>query len=475
MLRNSKTIIVSILVLSGLTNCNKPADVQWVSSSPEQFWQQKEYIFEQKEEAKIINLKTDDELQTINGFGACFNELGWEALQTVDQEKQQEILKSLFDSVEGCNFTIGRMPMGASDFGVSWYSFNPVAGDFAMENFTIERDKKRMIPYIKSAMGYQPNLRIWGSPWCPPEWMKTNNHYSCRPDTVNDLTPEGQGQEGVTQFIMEEEYLDAYALYFQKYVEEYRNQGIDVYAVHVQNEPNSCQNFPSCIWTASDLNTFIGSYLGPLFSEKLPEIEIWYGTIERPFIENIDTVLMDPVTSEFVDGVGFQWAGKGAIPKVDEKYPDMDLMQTESECGNGSNDWDAAEYTYSLIKHYLENGTNVYMYWNMILDETGKSQWGWKQNSLITIDTETGDVDWNPEYYLMKHFGSNVMPGAKMIKTDGAYKDVLAFKNPDGAVVVFIANTSEEVQDIELLLDDDASPITASIDANSFNTLKIKP
>ena len=108
------------------------------------------------------------------------------------------------------------------------------------------------------------------------------------------LKPEGAGREGVTQFIMEKPYLEAYALYFEKFVKAYRTEGINLYAVHVQNEPNSCQNFPSCIWKASDQATFIGDYLGPRFKADNIDAEIWYGTYERPYVENIDTILQDP-------------------------------------------------------------------------------------------------------------------------------------------------------------------------------------
>ena len=80
--------------------------------------------------------------------------------------------------------------------------------------------------------------------------MKTNNHYACRPDVNNGMTAEQAGQEGMTQFRMQPAYLNAYALYFTKYIQAYRNEGINLTGIHVQNEMNSCQNFPSCIWTA---------------------------------------------------------------------------------------------------------------------------------------------------------------------------------------------------------------------------------
>lgn len=408
--------------------------------------------------------------QTIDGFGAVFNELGWDALQLVAEEEKVKILREFYTE-DGFNFTLCRMPIGANDYARDWYSLNDTPGDFAMEHFNVERDLTTLIPYIKEALAIRPDMKIWGSPWCPPAWMKVNNHYACQPAEVNDLPLSGAGRENLTQFIMEQEYLDAYALYFAKYIETYRNHGIDIYSVHVQNEPNSCQNFPSCIWTAADLNTFIGKHLGPLFEARGLDTEIWLGTIERPSVEKVDTVLMDPYSSRYVKGVGFQWAGKECIPGVHAKYPAMKLMQTESECGNGSNDWPAAEYTWSLIKHYMENGANAYMYWNSILDETGKSMWGWKQNSLISVDSNTGAVVRNPEFYLMKHLSHFVKPGAKRFVTPEGYDFGLIFENPDGRVVGLLVNSTDKDRTINCELDGSVYPF--ELTAHSINTFII--
>ncbi len=415
----------------------------------------------------IIDAQAD---QVVEGFGACFNELGWDALNMISGEQKKEILEEFY-SETGFNFTICRMPIGANDYARNWYSLNDTPGDFAMENFNLDRDMKILIPYMKEALKIRPDLKIWGSPWCPPAWMKVNGHYACRPAEVNDLSPEGAGKEGQTQFIMEEKYLEAYALYFAKYIEKYREQGIDVYAVHVQNEPNSCQNFPSCVWTAKDLNTFIGKFLGPVFEKRNLETDIWYGTIERASIEKVDTVLQDSCSRKYIQGIGFQWAGKNCIPAVHAKYPEMQLMQTESECGDGSNDWKAAEYTWSLMKHYMENGANAYIYWNTILDETGKSMWGWKQNSLISVDSKTGYVTRNPEFYLMKHLSHFVRPGARKIVSPQGFDFGLLFENPGGEIVGLMVNPSDEDMNISCELDDRTYSII--LKAHSMNSIVI--
>ena len=463
--------------ISSCTTNQKPSGdpVKWTVSTNQNRWKEKNELLISKSMATdTVNIEVlkDQKQQLFEGFGACFNELGWDALAVLGTNEKDSVMKSLFDLNQGLRLSIFRMPIGANDYSKNWYSLNETDGDYEMKKFNIDRDKTILIPYIKAAQKYNPNLKVWASPWCPPSWMKSNKSYACRPDINNDLSPEKAGKEGVTQFIMDSKTLTAYALYFTKFIKAYQEQGIPIVAVHVQNEPNSCQNFPSCVWTAKDLNTLIGEYLGPkLESEKLAT-DIWLGTIERPSVEKVDTVLSDAKSSKYVKGVGFQWAGKGAIAGVHQKYPNIKLMQTETECGNGSNDWAAAEYTFDLMKHYFTHGVCMYMYWNMVLDETGKSQWGWKQNSMISIDKTTKKVKYNPEYHLFKHFSYYIKSGAYKLKTSGDYQDILAFINPDGETVLIAKNSTELAKTITIKIGD--KTLKPILEPKSFNTFLVK-
>lgn len=335
--------------------------------------------------------------------------------------------------------------------------------------------KKRLIPYIKEAQKINPEIEVWASPWCPPSWMKHSKHYACKSNPeFNDLPEEWSStEELVSRFITEPKYFEAYALYFSKFVQAYTEEGgIDISAVHVQNEYNSAQNFPSCVWDPKDLGVFIADYLGPKFKADQLDTEIWLGTVERPQIERVDDVLQYKNTEDYVTGVGFQWAGKGAIEAVHAKYPDMQLMQTETECGDGSNDWKAAEYTFNLMKHYFENGANSYMYWNMVLDETGKSQWGWKQNSMISIDSNTKAIKYNPEFYLMKHLSAFVAPGSVKLSASGDTNNALAFYNKaNNEVTVLAYNNTSEAQELALNINNEI--VKVALDGKSFNTLAV--
>ncbi len=464
------TLIPFLLFVLGCSNT--PKNVEWTSTTEANRWiiNTPVDIIQSKDSNVDVLIQSTNLQQVIDGFGGCFNELGWEALNLLQQSEKEQIIKNIFDSITGCNFNICRMPIGANDYSVDWYSYDETAGDFEMVNFSIDRDQKRLIPYIKKALTYKPDLKLWASPWCPPSWMKTNSHYACRADTVNDLSKAKAGIEMKDQFMMNEKYLNAYALYFSKFLKSYKKEGIDIFAVHVQNEPNSCQNFPSCIWTPASLAKFIGSYLGPELEKNNPNTEIWLGTIERPQIERIDTILQNLLAKKYIKGIGFQWAGKDAIPIVNKKYPEFKLMQSETECGFGSNDWAAAEHTFGLMKHYFENGANSYMYWNMVLNETGKSQWGWKQNSMISINSADKSIKYNPEFYLMKHFSYFIKSGARKIAIDKGNENCLAFKNNDSVVVIYY-NAGENK---EMTFSIDKQVFRVKLESKSFNTFRLE-
>ena len=469
-------LVLGLVAFSACKKEEKSLNVSWVSSTENNVWVEKTYTTpsESATTPLSININTENQDQEITGFGGCFNELGWDALEMVTPQEKQQILNDLFSQEVGCKFSLCRMPIGANDYAVDWYSHNETEGDFAMENFSIDRDKKRLIPYIKEAQKINPDVAVWGSPWCPPSWMKHSKHYACKANPeFNDLPEEWSStEELVSRFITEPQYFEAYALYFAKFVQAYAEEGIDISAVHVQNEYNSAQNFPSCVWKPEDLGIFIADYLGPKFKAEKLDTEIWLGTVERPQIERVSDVVEYKDAKDYIQGIGFQWAGKGAIEAVHDTYPEMQLMQTETECGDGSNDWKAAEYTFNLMKHYFENGANSYMYWNMVLDETGKSQWGWKQNSMISIDSNSKAITYNPEFYLMKHLSAFVAPGSVKIDTDGNDENAIVFYNKaENKVVVLAYNDASEDKEIQFNIN--AKPVKTMLEAKSFNTLTI--
>jgi glucosylceramidase len=194
--------------------------------------------------------------------------------------------------------------------------------------------------------------------------------------------------------------------------------------------------------------------------------------MERPTEALVDSVLRDPRSGPAIKGVGFQWAGKGAIAGIHARYPQLALYQTEQECGDGKNDWKYCQYTWGLLKQYLTNGANAYLYWNTSLKKGGISRWGWSQNSLVTVDETAKTYQFNPEYYLLKHLSHYVQPGAKRLATSGDFANLLAFQNPDKSVVVIAQNDHPTPQTLRLRVG--GRTWAPALPADSFNTLLLK-
>ena len=465
------------VVLTPVAQPLQAAKSEWVTSTSEASWQLRDAktITWGKGEAST-EIRLNKTLQTIDGFGTCFNELGWTSLSQLSEYDRSTIMRELFAPEYGANFTICRMPVGANDFSRNWYSYDETEGDFEMNNFSVANDYETLIPFIKEAQKYNPDLTIWASPWSPPAWMKYNKHYACAiPDASlaekyrNDLSSDKQGAEGTNMFIQEDKYFKAYALYFAKFIEAYRKEQIPISMVMPQNEFNSCQIFPSCTWTAQGINRFVGQYLGPEM-QKLG-VGVMFGTMERANSLLTDTLLKDKLSKRYIQGVGFQWAGKGAVEKIHADYPSLKIYQTEQECGNGKNDWEYCCYAWNLMKHYLSNGTNVYTYWNTSLEEGGVSRWGWRQNSLVTVNPLNRTYAYNYEYYLMKHFSHYVRPGAQRVEVAGDFNNMLAFKNTDGSIVLVMQNKENTEVTPRIKIGDDV--ISLKLNPQSFHTVII--
>jgi len=450
--------------------------VEWYVTTRDAPWQKLGLGLEPGGRADVF-VRTDAPLQTIEGFGACFNELGWMALEGLSPADREAVLRELFAPGVGAGFTLCRMPVGANDFSRDWYSYDEVDGDLALEHFTIANDLETLVPFIQAAEAQQPALRLWASPWSPPTWMKKNHHYAMampgpwQEGVENGLRPDQVGREGTDMFLLEEPYLRAYASYFGRFIDEYRKLGIAVGMVMPQNEFNSAQVFPSCCWTAEGLARFI-TYLGPEMEKR--GVEVFFGTLERPNEKLADVSLQDPAVARYVKGVGFQWAGKGAIAGIHRRYPDLPLYQTEQECGDGKNDWRYCRYAWTLMKHYLKNGANAYLYWNLALKQGGVSRWGWAQNSLVTVDPEARTYRYTHEYYLMKHLSAFVRPGAQRVEAASwsGYENQLAFQNPDGSLVIVIQNDMAEPMPVRITAG--RSVIAPTLPADSFSTLVVK-
>lgn len=208
-------IIFSIAVIEWVSIFDISAQkISWYSTTSSVRWEEKKVPFEQKNGMiPDICISSDSLLQEVTGFGGTFNEIGWDALCSLPQGKKEEVMASLF-SKDGVCFSLGRLPIGSSDYAFGYYSYNEVKDDYAMRNFSIDRDRFILIPYVKEALKFRPDLKLWASLWTPPAWMKVNEHYSQKSSGIertdighNRLDPLRNVLGNVTGFKMQQGYL----------------------------------------------------------------------------------------------------------------------------------------------------------------------------------------------------------------------------------------------------------------------------
>ena len=418
---------------SGGTPDSGSSQPELMTSGPNAYWMTGK-VTKVTSGTASLNVDQNTKYQRWDGFGGAFNEAGWDALSVLTADQVTSAMKLLYDGQAGANFLYGRVPIGASDYASSWYTLDDTAGDYSMSKFSIARDQQKLIPYIKAALQVRPDIHLWASPWVAPSWME---------DSGSNMKSDAQTQQ-------------AYALYLAKFVQEYGKIGITIGAVHPQNEPG----YARVHWTQSLLVAFFKTYMGPTFAQQNVTAEIWCGTMSAPADANIATaVAADAASLAYVKGFGLQWNLASTVATL---APKGTVMQTEHECGNYNFDtpyWSKGQYnankppndhaygeeSWQLIRDWVAAGVNSYSAWNMVLDTTGKSLDGWPQDALLVVDRSAKTLTATAAYYTFRHFSAYITPGATRIGTQGS-NDALAFKNPDGSVIVQVYNKASSSQ-----------------------------
>jgi glucosylceramidase len=450
-----KSIVVIIMCYAPFYSTLWAADVSWRCSTIGSPWLDKgtvQTVAWDNDGSIYIVVDEKTTCQEIDGWGACFNELPWEAICKLPQADRDSVMCALFDTMTGLKFDYCRVPIGMSDYAVTPYTNADTPGDYAMEHFSIDRDRLRLIPFIKAAMAFQPGLRIWGSPFTPPPWMKTMNTYwggRLKADTL---------------------IRNAYALYLEKFVRAYRDEGIRFCALHLQNMPDIVgSNWLRCEWTPDAFRDVIKLYLAPKFKQDDVPVEIWCGIIgphDNP-PEFISTVMHDTVANSFCTGVSNCYSA-GNTKYVSDSFLNKRILLSETPSGYGSNDWPYAEEVWRYILPYFQNGATGVMQWNMADAKNGTSNEGKPMCALITVDTAEKTFTRTPQYYLIKHFSFYVKPGAYRITTTGDFSDQIAFRNPDGQNILIVANISDSSATVAINVN--GQKIKPALPAHSFNT-----
>lgn len=469
MKRNNLLLSFPLLLASVTTSAQQ---VVSFSSTDGDYWKMGTTTLASEGQADVSIDTQNSAQQTFKGWGTCFNELDWITCQKMTQAEQDLFHSRLFSPNGDLKMTVGRISIGASDYGASWYSLDETEGnvpDFEMQHFNIDRDLTCVIPSIKAAQQQNPDMTFWASPWSPPQWMKTNKHYAQRKTSTNGC-PFSVAPFDNDQFIDSAAYYNAYCLYFDKFIEAYKAQGINVSALSYQNEAYSYTPYPGCSWRAATTGKFLAQYLGPYMAEHQPDLKIIFGTCNTDHWDVFTTGLGTTDIDKYVDIVGLQWEGGRVISRIRSTWPQYELWQTESECGSGTFDWSAAAHTFQLINHYLANGVTTYTYWNAILDNGGYSTWGWKQNSLVYVNDDTHEPRYTPEYYAFKHYSHLITPGSTILKCDETNL-LLSAKTPEGAIIIVVGNSNGMSK--KLTIEVDGKYLSALLPGNSFRSYVI--
>lgn len=450
--------------------------------------------FSSTENKVLININPEKKFQTITGFGGSFTEASAHLLTKISKVNREKILNAYF-SENGANYSLTRTTIASCDFSLKNYTYAKVENDLALEHFTIEDDKADIIPMILDAKAIsKEGFNIIASPWSCPPWMKDNKSY-----VGGKLLPE---------------FNDTFALYFSKYLEAYKKEGIDIWGVTVINEPHgNGNNWESTLFSPEEMTLFVQNHLGPkLERDGWEDIKVLgYDQNRAGLQEWVDAMYKDEMTSKYFAGTAIHWYESTyevfpeALQYAHNKAPNKYLIQTEacvdSEVPHWQDDawywkkeatdwgWDWASEKdkylhpkYAPVNRYAEdiigclnNQVDGWVDWNMVLDRQGGPNWfkNWCVAPVI-VDAENDEVYFTPLYYVMAHFSKFMRPGAIKIGCDVNNKDlkVTAVQNPDESIALVIFNPTTAKHTIEIQINNQNTVI--SIDAKALQTVVIK-
>lgn len=435
-------------------------------------------------EAIAIKLLPDVKFQTITGFGGSFTEASAYLLNTVSKKNRELILDAYFGS-KGARYSLTRTHINSCDFSLSNYSYAPIEDDIELKHFSIAEDRGDIIPMIKDAMAHSADgFKIVASPWTAPPWMKDNKDWR-----GGKLLPK---------------YYDSWALFFSKYLSAYKQEGIEIWGVTVENEPLGCgSNWESMHYTPEEMVDFVSNHLGPKLQADGHKVKVLaYDQNRGEELEKWASVIYkDEASSKFFDGFAIHWYASTFdwFPKslnfTHDKAADKFLIQTEAcidaevphwqedgwywseEATDWGWDWAPAEQKHLHPKYVpvyryardiigcLNNWVDGWIDWNMVLDRQGGPNWfkNWCIAPVI-VDPEKDEVYFTPIFYTMSHFSRFIRPGAVRIGFESADSSLMvtAAQNPDGSIAVVLLNRSPEAKNVKLMLADRRAEVLIS-------------
>ncbi|MCW3061139.1 MAG: glycosyl hydrolase [Capsulimonas sp.] len=420
-----------------------------------------------QEWAAMIMVDPTQKFQTVVGFGGGLTDASAETLYKMAPDKQKEILKAYFSPTEGIGYTLGRTNINSCDFSSDTYSYDDTPGDVKLTKFSLAHDLKYKIPFIKAAKAMSGGqLQVFGTPWSPPAWMKTNNDMS----NGGGLRPE---------------YRQAWADYYVRFINEYKKLGIPIWGLTVQNEEMAVQSWESCVYTAPEEQEFVRDYLGPTLEKNgMSGVRLMVWDHNRGLMyQRVQDMLADPKTAKYIWGTAYHWyvGDHFDIPGVvHDAFPNKAVLFTEGSLNFNDpaqyTDWTIGERYGENVMADLNHWSAGWVDWNVLLDQRGGPN---HQNNFccapIMADIQTGEIHYLPSYYYLGHFSKFIRPGARRVactSTEDGLQST-AFLNPDKSLAVVVLNLTGREWEYRVWIDKRA--VVTRSPAHSIETMVIKP
>ena len=389
-----------------------------------------------------IKVSSSEQYQQMDGFGFSLTGGSAQHLLSLPPEQRQALLAELFGHDEN-SITISylRISIGSSDLDEKTFSYNDVAPgeeDLKLANFSLQEDENDLIPILKEILVINPDIKLMGSPWSPPAWMKTNNH------TIGGS--------------LKSEYFEVYANYFVKYIEAMAALGIHLDAITVQNEPLHPGNNPSLYMTPEDQAKFIRENLGPAFRRAGLKTKIVIYDHNADRVDYPMTVLNDEGAAEYIDGTAFHLYG-GEIENLaalHNAFPDKHLYFTEQWIGSpGDFKTDFSWHMKNLIIGAPRNWCRTVLEWNLSSDINLEPHTnGGCTECLGALTIDNGNITRNPAYYIIGHAAKFVQPGSRRIfSTASDSMPNVAYLTPNGNIVLILLNEENIAKSVNLEID----------------------
>lgn len=394
--------------------------------------------------------------QTIDGFGYTLTDGSAQLITGLPASMQNELLHELFGSDStSIGVSYLRVSIGASDLSASVYTYDDVPDgqtDANLQNFSLRKDQSSVIPVLKAILAINPNIKILGSPWTAPVWMKSNKS--------------SIGGSLLTQ------YYSVYAQYFVKYIQAMKAEGISIDAITPQNEPLHGGNNPSMLMSATEQASFIKNHLGPAFQAANISTKIitYDHNADRP--DYPLTILDDAAARPYVDGSAFHLYGGdiSALSTVHDAYPTKNIYFTEQYTGsNGDFAGDLKWHLKNVVIGSMRNWSRNALEWNLASDPNHAIHTPGGCNTCKGALTIISGYTRNVAYYIIAHASKFVPPGSVRIASNNAGSVYnVAFKRPDGKKVLIAENDSNISQTFNINFNN--KKVTVTLEAGAVGT-----